>query len=506
MKPNNKWAPKYYTEAESPKSMLPLIEKLCEMIKARDGAEAGKIIKLREWQKWALSQITALDNNNNLRYSKFVLLIPRKNGKTFIAAILIILHLLTAPSHAEIYSAGKDRSQAEIVYKMVKNFIEESPFLSSFFKISKTTKTIENSKSKAFYQPLSSDSGSIHGKNPYFVVADEIHIWEGQGTSTKARDFWEGLVSGSGARNSSQIFVISTAGSNVDTSLLGSLYKYGIDVCKGNMPDNTFGFICWEADEEDDIKDFDTWKKANPNLSEGFINKDFMLSSLKSAASTGITQFLRLHLNIWASQKGDPFIIKSKWKDIEKKGYKIPIGANVTVGFDGSLTGDTTAIIIQEISTGFLQIYKIWEEDVTDKEWRVDRDEVRDAIGELSEYYNILLMWADASYWEADIRKWEKDLPFTVTIVPPTLSRMTPIANDFLKDISEKVIGHGGDKKLDEYCFRAIRREDGGFGKISKKREDRIDLLVASILANGARNWVKDNPVKTYKKAKAIAF
>lgn len=496
------WMPEYYTEPinnnKNYSEVLEIISK--EMLVARDGMKAGEAIILREWQKWALSNILEIDSEGNLRYKQFLLMIPRKNGKTFIAALLILFHLLTGPKYAQIFSAGKDQKQAEIVYEMVKTFIETSKELSGILKLNKSTKTFTNTATQAFYRPLSADAGGVHGLNPYFVVADELHVWEGLGTSKRAREFWDGLVSGMGARASSQLLVISTAGGNVNNSLLGELYTTGKKVISGEIVDESFGFICWEASETDSPLERKTWLKANPNLAEGFINEKTIESSLAIAASTGMTMFLRYYLNIWANAEGESFINKFYWQEAIKEGYSIPANSKITVGFDGSKTADTTAIVIQEVETGFVEVWEFWEKDELDPEWAINREDVYSSLKKLSEKYDIQLMWVDASYWDLDVRKWDKLYDFNVEIVPPSAARMTPLAHQFTQDLVEGIVKHGDDKELNKYSFRALLKDDGSFTKASNKMIDRIDLLVAAILANGARNFIEGREPKKVQK------
>lgn len=491
--PAKEWEPKYYTKPLYERSEGKFAVKIAEnYLTAIDGFREGLPIHLGDWQKTVIENILELNNDNSFRYKKFLLMVPRKNGKTFLAAILIIYHLLTAPKRAQIYSAGKDREQAMIVFDMVKAFIEDSPLLRKKFKLIKSKNMFVNVKTKAYYKPLSADSGKVHGINPYFVVADEPHTWEGLGAGIRANEFWKGLTSGSGARKSSQIVVISTAGANMYGSILGNLYLKGVDVVKGDDPDPYFGFWCWEADESDNPLEYETWVKANPNLAEGLLSRENIESEMYTAIAVGMAGFLRLHLNIWAKQEGDPFINPFYWQEAVKENYKIPLGSKITVGIDSAQTADTMSISIMEADgvNAFHENYAFWEKDESDETWAINRDEVEQKLIELHRNYDVQLIWIDAAYWYPDVRNWRKKHGWNITEVPPTDSQMAPLAREFLQDLVEGEISHGNDYDVNRYAFRALLRENGSFGKASKKPQDRIDLLVSFILANGARNWV----------------
>lgn len=496
-----RWKPKYYTPPIGNISEGEFVVSLAErFLVARDGMKAGEPIRFGEWQKWLTNNVFELLEDGSFRYKKCLIMVPRKNGKTFLMAIYLLYHLLTAPAYAEIYSAAKDRSQASYVFKMVTFFIESTPELKKLFKLNKTEGVWTNRETQAFFKPLSADAGKVHGINPYVVVADEVHIWEGQGSGGRARDFWDGLVSGSAARENNQILIISTAGANLYGSILGDLYLQGTDIVKGDIDDDSFGFFCWEADESDDPLDENTWYKANPNLAEGLLNKSTITSAMKTAMATGMAGFLRFYLNIWARQEGDPFINTFYWQEAIKEDYFIPDGAEITAGFDGAQTGDTTCIVITELATGFTEVWEFWEKDETNPAWAINREEVEQSLLRLTKKYKLKLMWADCAYWIPDIRKWKQKYRWPITEVPPVDARMAPIAREFLQDLVEGGFLHGNDKNLNRYAFRALLRENGSFGKASKKMVDRIDLLVGAILANGAKNWVKNKPTQQYMR------
>ena len=197
-----------------------------------------------------------------------------------------------------------------------------------------------------------------------------------------------------------------------------------------------------------------------------------------------------MNLNIWARTEGDPFINKFYWEKAVKEGYKIREGSKITVGFDGSKSGDTTCIIIQEIETGHIEVWEFWEKDELNPEWFVSRDEVFESLKLLDAKYGVELAWVDASYWHQEIPAWNDYFSWHSQKINPTTPTMVPLAVAFLKDLTEQLITHPNNEKLNEYSLRALKREDGGFGKASAKPSDRIDLLVGAILANGARSFI----------------
>ncbi|WP_348246145.1 hypothetical protein, partial [Salmonella enterica] len=62
-----------------------------------------------------------------------------------------------------------------------------------------------------------------------------------------------------------------------------------------------------------------------------------------------------------------------KWETLTLTGEVIPPRSKVTIGFDGARMRDATALVVVDISTGFVQLEGLWErpEDAED-DWEVD--------------------------------------------------------------------------------------------------------------------------------------
>lgn len=116
-----------------------------ERLKITIGDDAGKAFRLRDWQKKFVRDVySRTTEEGNRATRRAVLSIARKNGKTELAAALVLVHLIgpEAELNGEIYSAANDREQASIVFNAVKRMIEASPALSARLAITGSTKTI----------------------------------------------------------------------------------------------------------------------------------------------------------------------------------------------------------------------------------------------------------------------------------------------------------------------------------------------------------------------------
>src|SRR5215471_17187093 len=77
-----------------------------------DGSDAGKQMRLRPWQKKAIRQIYDHDTR------RVIISVGRKNGKTALAAMLLLNHLCgpVARANTELYSSALSRDQAAILF------------------------------------------------------------------------------------------------------------------------------------------------------------------------------------------------------------------------------------------------------------------------------------------------------------------------------------------------------------------------------------------------------
>jgi hypothetical protein len=68
----------------------------------------------------------------------------------------------------------------------------------------------------------------------------------------------------------------------------------------------------------------------------------------------------RVWLNRWTQAEAQAFDAKRWREDLVRQGYRIPKGAAVTGGFDGSRWKDTTGLVVTEVESGFQHRFGLW--------------------------------------------------------------------------------------------------------------------------------------------------
>lgn len=463
------------------------------LLKASRGFKEGQPLDFTNWQSWLLDRLLETDPETGLlRYRRAVIGLPRKNGKSLLGTSLALEHLLYGPQGAQVYSAAADRPQARIVFGEARQQVINNPSLSKVIKVYRDV--LEVPSKGSVYRALSADAMRAQGLGPSLVIADELHAWPSSPSNQRGDELWTALTEASGDRPESLAVAITTAGGHADT-LLGRLYEYGKRIAAGEVEDKQFGFWWWEAGQEDDPTDPEVWRKANPNLSEGLLDLGDFEAAIASAGSSGFAGFQRYRLNQWVRLAGEDFVSPHFWAEA-KHDATIAKGATVTAGFDGSVSGDATGIVIQDLATGTLAVHAVWEPDPTDPEWIVSRDDVNAAIESLFQDYDVRMLWCDPSFYEPDVLTWSQKWKRRVERIPPTNHRIAPMAQQFIADLVAKEIGHDGDPRLQRHVLNAVATEAGSFRKEKKNSPRKVDLLACSVLANGARHATKDREPK----------
>ena len=457
---------------------------------ASRGFRQGKALVFADWQKDLLISLLEEKEDGLLKHRRGLIGLPRKNGKSLLGTALALESLVYGKPGGQIYSAAADRQQARIVFGEARQQILNNKYLSQHIRVYRDA--LENQKTQTVYRALSSDGARAHGLAPSLVIADELHIWPSTASNQKGDELWEALVSGSSDREESLVVGITTAGSNQDT-LLGRLYNHGKRIATGEVDDKDFFFSWWEADPESLPIDEDAWFKANPNLAEGLLSIDDFKANIKQAEVTGFAGFQRFHLNQWVRLQGEDFINPTFWNDV-KVDTEVPLGAEVVLGFDGAISGDCTALVAQDVNTGLFKVLGLWEPDLTEPDWSIDISDVHAAVHKAFKDYDVKMLWGDPAFYYKDIDEWGKTYRNRVQALPFNNARSIPLAQQFISDLVAKEISHDGNPALTRHALNAVATEGGAFRKEKKKSPRKIDLLVAAVLANGARNDYNAKP------------
>jgi len=181
--------------------------------------ETGKLIVLEEWQKELIFRplFYDLQPDGRRKYTLALLGMPKKHGKSTIAAGIGLWFCFAGEPHGEVIIAANNLDQASlIIYEKIRSAFKLNPNLMASARLLKTG--IEMKKTGTVCRPIAHKYQTAAGVNPTLVLFDELWGFPG-------REFYDELTT-SPARKNPLGLIVTYAGYDKE-SLLYALYKAG---------------------------------------------------------------------------------------------------------------------------------------------------------------------------------------------------------------------------------------------------------------------------------------
>ena len=311
------------------------------LLKHYKGAFAGKSLELLAWQCFVLGSIYGWveAKTGNFRFRECHIEVPRKSGKTFMAAGIALYDCgLLEPTGVEVYLTATKYDQAKLVFNDATSIIKQSKDLSQFFRPLRSDIFASKSGNTSFIRPLGSDSKKLDGLNPVTVIFDELHAFED-------RNLWDVMQGAFGARKNYHTISITTAGVN----RLGICYENReqlIKILEGHFQNERVFGVIYTIDEGDEEKwdDEAVWLKANPSLGYGK-ELDYMKAMATKAkqVSTTLYDFLTKQLCVWVDAVSS-WLNSVEWRECERSSPPELKNKQCFVGIDLARVGDLSAV------------------------------------------------------------------------------------------------------------------------------------------------------------------
>ncbi len=305
------------------------IEDYCRIPEGRD---VGKAVKLRPWQRSEILRI--YDNPAGTR--RAIISFGRKNGKTALAAFVLLLHLCgpEAKVNSQLYSAAQSRDQASILFALAAKMVRMSETLHDLVTIRDTAKQLFCPHYGTLYRALSAEVSTAFGLSPVLIVHDELGRVRGERS-----ELYEALETATGAQVDPLSIVISTQAPS-SSDLLSVLID---DAQAGHDPRVILSL--YTADVDDDPFDEATIRKANPAFGD-FLNADEVLAMAEDARRmpSREAEFRNLVLNQRVEAES-PFVSRSVWASCGGNVRSLK-GREVYGGLDLSEVQDLTALVL----------------------------------------------------------------------------------------------------------------------------------------------------------------
>lgn len=436
-----------------------------EYLRVPKGTGAREPFKLRDWQ---IEIVRSLYPEGDTRPRQALLSMPRGNGKTGLASVLAAYALFADDVEgAQVLVVASDERQAGMVYRAVKRMIELDDRLAEQTQIYSDRIYLPNTDSEL--RTLPADEGALQGWDPTLMIVDELHV--------VTEKVWEAVTTASGKRAQSLTFAISTP-SDSSESVMWRLVEHG-----RTGTDPGFVFHEYAAPADCALDDREAWATANPALGD-FLHEDAVEALLPP--KTREAAFRRYRLGQWAGQT-DSWLPWGLWDTLAAP-REVTADTPVALAFDGSASGDSTAIIGCTVEPDpYVFVVDVWANPGDDR-WRVPREEVALAVDSAFARMNVVELAADPWGWRSEIESWAKTHGERRVIEWNTAaaSRMAPATDRLYQAIVGGTVTHDGDERLSAHLQNCVAKSTPlGDLVVKDKRgsKRKIDAAVAAIVA-----------------------
>lgn len=460
-----------------------------------DGRWLGQPIRLEAWQRRLIYELFEV-GDEDLRKNRWALVgIPKKNGKTTLAACLALYFLLAdgEPSPLVVCAAASDE-QADLAFGAAKTMVKLSPTLSQLCTAFDKEITVKDQPG-ARLRRVSAVAGTNDGLNIHAAILDELHEWVG----TKGEAVWNVLTNGTGARRQPIVLQITTAGYDLET-VCGRQYEYGKRVDAGEVDDPRYYFHWNEAPEGADHRDPSVWEAANPNFGVTVEAPFFEDQVTKKTESV----FRRYFLNQWVAA-AELWLPYGAWDACEAS-LDLDPALPAYVGIDIAHRNDSTAVVIaqrQQYEMGERTVVraKVWENPYPEAHtlhdsWELNVFEVEEHLKAIKAQFPVPATEIDGEtkpgpefaydpYMFLRSAQLLEGEGLTMVEYPQHDSRMIAASQSLYQLVVEGKLAHDGDPVLKRQIQNAIADQKPRGWRLTKPKGSRkkIDAAVACAIA-----------------------
>jgi phage terminase large subunit-like protein len=213
------------------------------------------------------------------------------------------------------------------------------------------------------------------------------------------------------------------------------------------------------------------------------------------------------------------FVDGAVWDSMAMPDDPLRRGEAITLGFDGSRSDDTTALIACRMSDCRLFTVKVWQRpDDAEDGWRVPRDDVDSLLTTVFDTYAVAIMFADPSKWEPYLDAWSARWPKRVAEEWPGDKRTDRNVRLFRTLLRDGALSHDGSDVLTRHVKNAalvkgkhkpaqeITSDSDdplarNYLRIKKKGAGKIDAAWAAMLAVAARGWAVEHGIDPKRRS-----
>jgi len=310
------------------------------------------------WQRWVLSDLLSVDDDDNWLKKSALILVARQNGKTHLARMLILSHLYLWGSK-NVLGMSSNRNMALDTFRQVAYTIEDNDFLRKQIRQIRLANGQESItlKNGARYEIAAATRDAPRGKTADFLYLDELREW--------TPEAFTAALPVTRARPNAMTLMTSNAGDGF-SEVLNDLKER----CMSYPPAN-LGYYEWSAPQHCKIHDRKAWTWANPALGHLITEQ-----TLEESVNTNSIEATRTEMLCqWVDSAVSPWVYGSI-EACSDSTLEIPVGPQTIMAFDIAPTRRSGALVMGQMKDGKIAVglAQLWSSEIAIDEVKMASD------------------------------------------------------------------------------------------------------------------------------------
>lgn len=505
-----------------------------------DGDEAGEPFRFTREQLNFILWWYAVDAGGRFTYRRAVLRRSKGWGKSPFLGALALAELLGPVRFGGwdtdgdpigiphpmpwVVIAGVSEEQTRNTYDAIRAMSEDSALVEDYGLDVGMTRILAPGGGKIVM--ITANAATQEGARPSFAIMDETHHWtKSNGGAKLARVVRRNLAkSRDGAARAIETTNAHEPGQE---SVAEGSYLAWRAIVEGRSRSEGVLYDTREAPGDVDLAD-EAEVRAALEVAYGdatWVDLDRILAEVYDP-DTPPEEARRFYLNQIVAA-ADSWLAPAEWQknfreDLAPLRFGTPNskrdrGDIVTLGFDGSLTDDSTALVAVRVEDGAPFLLGIWErpEGPAGQGWEVPKDQVRDLVDHVFSTLDVVAFFSDVAYWETDVDAWRDEYAERLVVKATTRHAVAWDMRGHQMDTTRAVEslhraftdgespwgphellagparGGRAEEILTRHVLNARRRPNRwgvSFGKETRESPKKVDALASLVLARMARS------------------
>lgn len=488
-----------------------------------DGADKGDTWSYTREQAKFILWYYALDEKGKFLYRRALLARPKGWGKSPLLAAIASTELLGPvqfdgfdadgnpvgrPSYSPLIQlAAVSEAQTDNTMSLVIEMLAEGYAVDYYnLDIGKSRILVPGGK----LEPVTAQAKSREGQRPTFAVLDETHLWIPSNGGDK--------LAATIRRNLGKINGRSVETTNAylpgEESVAEDSQAYWESIMRGEVDNPGLMYDFRQAPANTPYERGEDRRKGLIQVygdaakeNGGWVDLDRIEQEMDDPA-TKEADGRRFYFN-QITQGSLQWIDPVKWQAcFDPHVRPLDVRDPITLGFDGGLRDDSTALIACRIEDGAIFPIHVWEKPDGSKDWEVDFVSVDLFVRDTLENFNVIRMNCDPAYWQDIVGRWAMD--FEGIVWEWWTNRKKAMAESNERFHTAVMLGqmkHNNDPILTRHVLNA-HIEETPWGDLLRKDirggSRKIDAAVASVLAFEARGEAIEDGFLAKKKKNTV--